>query len=62
MVWGYLQLAGKVEEPFVQGLKRMVMLGIILAVALRLWLYNDVIVDTFFTAPGALAAPHHRRL
>jgi type IV secretion system protein VirB6 len=56
MVWGYLQLAGKVEEPLVQGLKRIVMLAIILGVALRLWLYHEVIVDTFFTAPSALAA------
>jgi type IV secretion system protein VirB6 len=56
MVWGYLQLAGRIEEPFVQGLKRIVTLAIILGVALRLWLYNDVIVDTFFSAPAALAA------
>ena len=56
MIWGYLQLAGKIEEPLVQGLKRLVMLAVIFGVALRLWLYNDVIVNTFFTAPGALAA------
>lgn len=56
MVWGYLQLAGRIEEPFVQGLKRIATLAIIFGVALRLWLYNDVIVDTFFTAPAQLAA------
>ncbi len=56
MVWGYLQLTGKIEEPFVAGVKRIVMLALILGVALRLWLYNTVIVDTFFEAPGALAA------
>lgn len=56
MVWGYLQLAGRIEEPFVQGLKRIATLAIILGVALRLWLYNDVIVDTFFSAPASLAA------
>ena len=56
MVWGYLQLAGRVEEPFVQGLKRIAMLAIVLGVALRLWLYNSLIVDTFFAAPSALAA------
>lgn len=56
MVWGYLHLAGRIEEPFVQGLKRIVTLAIILGVALRLWLYNDVIVDTFFSAPASLAA------
>ena len=56
MIWGYLQLAGKVEEPFVHGLKRIAMLAIIFGGALELWLYNDVIVDTFFNAPSALAA------
>ena len=56
MIWGYLQLMGKVEEPFVAGLKRFLMLAVILGASLHLWLYNDVIVNTFFTAPGALAA------
>ena len=56
MVWGYLQLTGKIEEPFVTGVKRIILLIVILAVALDLWLYNNVIVDTFFNAPGELAA------
>ena len=56
MVWGYLQLMGQIQEPFVAGLKRIVMLAVILGAALHLWLYNSVIVDTFFEAPGALAA------
>lgn len=56
MVWGYLQLTGKVEEPFVAGLKRIILLSVVLGGALDLWLYNTVIVDTFFNAPGELAA------
>jgi type IV secretion system protein VirB6 len=56
MIWGYLQLAGKVEEPLVYGLKRIFTLAIVLGAALRLWLYNEVIVDTFFSAPVSLAA------
>ncbi len=56
MVWGYLQMAGQIKEPFVDGVKRIFTLAVVLGVALRLWLYNDVIVDTFFSAPGALAA------
>ncbi len=56
MIWGYLLLTGKIEEPFVTGLKRIVTLAVVLGAALDLWLYNDVIVDTFFNAPGALAA------
>src|SRR5271169_2717826 len=56
MIWGYLLLTGKIEEPFVTGIKRIVTLAVVLGAALDLWLYNDLIVDTFFNAPGALAA------
>jgi type IV secretion system protein VirB6 len=56
MGWGYLHLTGRIEEPFATGLKRIVLLAVILAVALRLWLYNAVIVDTFYNAPAQLAA------
>jgi type IV secretion system protein VirB6 len=56
MIWGYLLITGKIEEPFVTGIKRIVTLAVVLGAALNLWLYNDVIVDTFFNAPGALAA------
>jgi type IV secretion system protein VirB6 len=56
MVWGYLQLTGRIEEPFVLGLKRILTLAVVLGVALRMWLYNTVIVDTFYQAPAQLAA------
>lgn len=56
MVWGYLHLMGQIREPFVDGVKRLVTLAVILGVVLNLWLYNELIVDTVFTAPGALAA------
>jgi type IV secretion system protein VirB6 len=56
MVWGYLHLTGRIEEPFVAGLKRIVTLAVILGVSLHLWLYNAVIVDTFYQAPAALGA------
>jgi type IV secretion system protein VirB6 len=56
MAWGYLQLTGKIEEPLVTGLKRIITLVIVLSCAMQLWLYNTVIVDTFFNAPGELAA------
>ena len=55
-VWGYLQLTGKVEQPMLAGLKRIVTLAIVFGVGLRLWLYNSVIVDTFYNAPAELAA------
>ncbi len=56
MVWGYLQLTGRVEEPLTAGLKRLVTLAVVLGAALHLWLYNSLIVDTFYRAPAQLAA------
>jgi type IV secretion system protein VirB6 len=56
MVWGYLHLTGRIEEPFSTGLKRLITLAVVLGVALHLWLYNSVIVDTFYRAPAQLAA------
>jgi type IV secretion system protein VirB6 len=56
MAWGYLHLTGKITEPFEAGLKRVALIALILGVGLRLWLYNTVIVDTFYTAPAQLAA------
>jgi type IV secretion system protein VirB6 len=56
VVWGYLQLTGKIEELFITGVKRLVTLAVILGVALSLWSYNSLIVDSFFNAPAQLAA------
>ncbi|MHB8477979.1 MAG: TrbL/VirB6 family protein [Steroidobacteraceae bacterium] len=56
MAWGYLHLTGKIDEPVLTGLKRIALLALILGVGLRLWLYNTVIVDTFYNAPAQLAA------
>jgi type IV secretion system protein VirB6 len=56
MVWGYLQLTGQIEEPFIGGAKKILVLAVILGCALNLWLYNSLIVDTFFNAPAQLGA------
>src|SRR5271154_1884324 len=56
MAWGYLHLMGKIDEPFDAGLKRIALVALVLGVGLRLWLYNTVIVDTFYNAPTQLAA------
>ena len=56
MAWGYLLLTGKIDEPVLAGLKRILVMALILGVGLRLWLYNTVIVDTFYRAPAQLAA------
>lgn len=55
MAWGYLHLTGKIEEPVLAGLKRILLVTLILGVGLHLWLYNTVIVDTFYNAPAQLA-------
>ena len=57
IVWGYLQLAGKIEETFLEGVRRLVTLALILGLSLQLWLFNEVIVDTFFSAPGGRSSP-----
>jgi type IV secretion system protein VirB6 len=56
MGWGYLQLTGSIEEPFVTGLRRLITLAVVLGVAVHLWLYNALLVDTFYRAPAGLAA------
>ncbi len=56
VIWGYLQLVGKIEEPFIEGVKRLLALALILGLSLQLWLFNEVIVDSFFTAPATLVA------
>jgi type IV secretion system protein VirB6 len=56
MALGYLHLTGKIAEPIEAGLKRIAMLALVFGVGLRLWLYNTVIVDTFYNAPSQLAA------
>jgi type IV secretion system protein VirB6 len=55
MVWGYLHLRGKVDEPIVGAAVRLLTLVAVFGVGLRLWLYHSVIVDIFFVAPSELA-------
>lgn len=56
MGWGYLQVTGQIQEPVTDGLLRIARIVLVVGVGLRLWLYNSVIVDTFFNAPQALAS------
>jgi len=55
LVWGFLHIAGRIEEPVLEGLKRIAILSVVFGVGLDLWLYNSVIVATFYQAPAALA-------
>jgi type IV secretion system protein VirB6 len=56
MGWGYLQLTGRIDEPLMTGVKRIVTLAVLLGVGLDLWLYDALIVDTFLRAPSELAS------
>lgn len=56
MIWGYLQLTGQLQEPVTAGLRRIIVLVVVLGGALHLWLYDAVIVDTFYRAPAAVSA------
>jgi len=55
LIWGFLQLSGRIQEPVLEGLKRIAILGIVLGISLDLWLYDTVIVEIFFRAPALLA-------
>lgn len=56
MVWGFLQMTGRVEEPVLTGVKRILIIGLVFGTSLRLWLYHSVIVTTFYQAPSQFAA------
>jgi type IV secretion system protein VirB6 len=56
MGWGYLLLSGRIREPLGDGLRRIAVLAVVLGVSVHLWLYNTLIVDTFYRAPSQFAA------
>jgi type IV secretion system protein VirB6 len=56
MMWGFLQFTGRIQEPIMEGAKRIFVMVLIIGIALRLWLYNPLLVDTFVNGPGQLAA------
>ena len=56
MMWGFLSMTGRIQEPIWEGIKRILLIALILGIGLRLWVYNGIIVDTFFKAPAQLAA------
>lgn len=56
MIWGFLSLTGRIQEPIWEGVKRIFTIAIVLGVGLRLWTYNQIITDTFYKAPEQLAS------
>src|ERR1700730_1323418 len=55
MFWGWLQLSGKIEEPVLEGAKRIITLGVILSLCLAMWSYHAVLVLAFLQGPMSLA-------
>lgn len=56
LIWGFLHIAGRIEEPLLEGLKRIAILALVFSIGLNLWLYDTVIVDVFYRGPALLAA------
>ncbi len=56
MMWGYLSISGRIQEPIWEGVKRILVIGTVLGIGLRLWTYNEAVVDTFTRGPDQLAS------
>ena len=59
-VWGYLQFVGKIEETFLEGVRRLVTLAVILGPSLHLWLFNSDRRHFLQCARGARRRHHWR--
>jgi type IV secretion system protein VirB6 len=55
MFWGWLHLTGKIEEPVLEGVKRIVTVGVIFSIGLQMWALHSVLVLAFLQGPQALA-------
>lgn len=55
MLWGFLHLQGRIEEPVMDGVRRLAWLGVVLGGSLQLWSYHALFVTTFLDGPRALA-------
>ena len=56
MMWGYLQLTGKIEEPVLEGGRRLLILGVILVLTFKISQNIAPLLDVFVQSPQALAA------
>lgn len=56
MIWGYMHLRGMIQEPIITGAVRIFSMIAILGIGIRLWLYNTLLTNTFYTAPSQLAS------
>ena len=55
MMWGYLQLTGKIEEPVLEGGRRILILGVILVMVFKLSQNISPLLDIFIQSPQSLA-------
>ena len=55
MFWGWLHLTGKIEEPVLEGAKRIVTVGVLFSIGLQMWALHSVLVLAFLQGPQALA-------
>lgn len=55
MMWGYLHLTGKIEEPILEGGRRILILGLILILVFRLSQNIAPLLDVFVQSPQTLA-------
>ncbi len=56
MVWGYLHLRGRIDEPIMEASIRAIRLVVVFGVGLHLWMYHAVVTEVFFKGPDELAA------
>src|SRR5450631_1219756 len=56
MMWGYLQLTGKIEEPVLEGGRRLLILGVILVLTFKISQNIAPLLDVFVQSPQAVAA------
>lgn len=56
LLWGVALASGQISEPFTDGMKRIVRMAIIIALATTVGVYQDMIVSTFKDAPMQIAS------
>jgi len=56
MIWGYLHLRGRIEEPIMEAAMRVLKLVVVFGAGLHLWLYHAVVTELFFNGPDELVA------
>lgn len=56
MLWGIAMMMGKISEPIMDGVARLVRISIITSVALNIGYYNSFLADMLWNSPEALAS------